>query len=56
MATDRLRQPRGTSTKVRLARPAEITRGTFAIAAEAVPLADVERVWADTGRRIVFVP
>jgi NADPH:quinone reductase-like Zn-dependent oxidoreductase len=35
----------------------EITKGTFAIDANAVPLADVERVWADTTRRrVVFAP
>jgi NADPH:quinone reductase-like Zn-dependent oxidoreductase len=36
---------------------AEITKGTFTIDAQAVPLADVERAWADnTRRRIVFTP
>ena len=36
---------------------AEITKGTFAIDAQAVPLADVERAWADTtNRRVVFTP
>jgi NADPH:quinone reductase-like Zn-dependent oxidoreductase len=36
---------------------AEITKGTFAIDAKAVPLADVEQAWADeTRQRIVLVP
>jgi NADPH:quinone reductase-like Zn-dependent oxidoreductase len=36
---------------------AEITRGTFAIDAQAVPLTDVERAWAEkTRRRIVITP
>jgi hypothetical protein len=35
---------------------AEIARGTFSIDAEAVPLADVEKVWADRDRRVVLVP
>ncbi len=36
---------------------AEISKGTFAIDAKAVPLADVEQAWADTTRqRIVLVP
>jgi NADPH:quinone reductase-like Zn-dependent oxidoreductase len=34
---------------------AEITRGTFSVDADAVPLADVEKAWTETGRRIVFV-
>lgn len=37
----------------------EITAGTFAVDAEPIPLADVERAWAPTGRaarRIVIVP
>lgn len=34
----------------------QITRGTFDIDAQAVPLADVESAWADTGRRVVLVP
>lgn len=37
----------------------EITRGTFDVDAQAVPLADVEQAWADaarTGRRLVLVP
>jgi NADPH:quinone reductase-like Zn-dependent oxidoreductase len=36
---------------------AEITKGTFTIDAQAVPLADVEQAWAEkTRRRIVLVP
>jgi NADPH:quinone reductase-like Zn-dependent oxidoreductase len=36
---------------------AEITKGTFAIDAEAVPLAEVEQAWiANTRQRIVFTP
>ena len=37
---------------------AEIAKGTFAIDARAVPLADVERAWRDTGarHRIVITP
>ncbi len=36
---------------------AEITKGTFAIDAQAVPLAEVEQAWADkTRRRIVLTP
>jgi hypothetical protein len=37
---------------------AEITRGTFRIDARAVPLADVEAAWRDTGggRRTVITP
>lgn len=35
---------------------AEITRGTFAIDAAAVPLADAEKVWSDRDRRVVLVP
>lgn len=39
---------------------AEITRGTFVVEVDQVPLADVERVWTATGnatgRRIVLVP
>ncbi len=36
----------------------EITRGTFDVAARAVPLADVERAWADVSsrERLVLVP
>ncbi|HVV83899.1 MAG TPA: zinc-binding alcohol dehydrogenase family protein [Kofleriaceae bacterium] len=35
----------------------ELTRGTFTIGARAVPLADVEQAWAETGaERIVFTP
>lgn len=36
----------------------QISRGAFEVDARSVPLADVERVWADTGsaRRIVLVP
>ena len=36
---------------------AAITSGTFQIAARAVPLADVETAWKDTGsQRIVITP
>jgi NADPH:quinone reductase-like Zn-dependent oxidoreductase len=34
----------------------QIATGSFAIDAQVMPLADVERAWADTGRRTVLVP